>query len=461
MKARAPIFEGTRETGFVLVAVLIVILLASMVAVSLLFRLRAESVATVTSAGSEQAWAAAMSGLEEAIRRVRDVSPGFTDWQDEPRLFREQFVFEDGSDRWYFTICSPAVDDPLNELRYGLTDEAGKCNLNTAHATNLLHLPHLTPALTAALRDFIDPDDAARPDSAEQPYADGLSRIHAVRNGPLNTVEELLLVRGFTPALLYGEDANMNWRLDPNEQDGDERFPPDNGDSRLDLGLRPYLTVASYDPNQDNDGVPRTRLQDRSDRLPGVELPAALTNYIAVLRTNRFRLGHAAELLEARMKVKDSRGRDVEITSGVGKAELPLVLDLFTCSAKERFDGLINVNTASLRVLQSVPGIDEPLAEAIVSARRSISPEHRNTIAWLYQEGVVNTALFKAIAPYLTARSFQYSFHVVGYGLPSGRFRVLDVLIDLAGSEPRIVYLRDITRLGMPFRLEAKETPDA
>ena len=55
-----------RERGFVLVAVLTLVLLSSMVAVSLLFRLRAENVAEATSAGAEQAWAAAMTGLEAA-----------------------------------------------------------------------------------------------------------------------------------------------------------------------------------------------------------------------------------------------------------------------------------------------------------------------------------------------------------------------------------------------------------
>jgi DNA uptake protein ComE-like DNA-binding protein len=370
-------------------------------------------------------------------------------------------VLSDGSDRWYFTVFSPATDDALQELRYGLTDEAGKLNLNAAHSTNLLRLPLLTPALTAALRDYIDADESSRSTGAEQPYSDSLGRLRGVRNGTLDTVDELLLVRGFTPALLYGEDANMNWRLDPNEQDGDERFPPDNGDSRLDAGLRQHITVVSYDPNEDNDGVPRTRIHRASATLPGVELPAALTNYIAAIRTNHFKLSHTAELLEAKMKVKDSQGRQVEIQSGVGKTELPLVLDLFTCSDSERFNGLINVNTASMSVLQTIPGIDEPLAEAIVSARRSLSPERRTTIAWLYQEAVVDAPVFRQIASYLTARSFQYSFHVVGFGLPSGRYRVLDVLIDLATGKPRIIYLRDLTRLGPPFPLIDKEAPSA
>ena len=33
---------------------------------------------------------------------------------------------------------------------------------------------------------------------------------YAPRNGPLGSIEELLLVRGVTPALLFGADLNRN-----------------------------------------------------------------------------------------------------------------------------------------------------------------------------------------------------------------------------------------------------------
>ena len=55
MKIARPIaLQARHSRGFVLVAVLTIVLLASMVAVSLLFRLKAENVAEATSAGSEQ-----------------------------------------------------------------------------------------------------------------------------------------------------------------------------------------------------------------------------------------------------------------------------------------------------------------------------------------------------------------------------------------------------------------------
>src|SRR6185436_19290251 len=90
--------------AFVLVSVIVVILMASMVAISLLFRLKAEDTAAATGAGSEQACAAAMSGVYEAIRIGAAAQPGDLDWQKNPAVFRDQLVTDDGVDRWYFSV---------------------------------------------------------------------------------------------------------------------------------------------------------------------------------------------------------------------------------------------------------------------------------------------------------------------------------------------------------------------
>ena len=459
MTWESPNAATARPRAFILVAVLILILLISMVAMSLLFRLKAENRASAAGTGAEQAWAAAMSGIEQALRVAAAARPGFTDWRNEPRTFRDQLVSDDGSDRWFFTVYSPPDEEALGELRFGLTDESSKYNVNLPGLTNLTSFPHLTAQQLAALQDFLDPDDSPRPEGAEQEYYSGLPQPYAPRNGPLATFEELLLIRGFTPAVLYGEDANRNWILDPNENDGDERPPADNNDGRLDLGLQPLVTVVSYDVNEDNHRLPRTNLNGDSARLPEAAFPAALTNYLAALRTNQIKLNHPADLLEAKLTIKDTSGRETELASGIGKEELPLVLDLLTATSARRMEGLINLNTASIAILATLPGIDEPLAERILSTRRSISPERRASIAWLYQEGVVDAEQFKRLAPFFTARSYQFSFHVVGFGVPSGQFRVLDVMIDLGSGEPTLSYLRDLTRLGLPFSLQPETAP--
>jgi type II secretory pathway component PulK len=450
-------FRG-EEGGFILLGVLILVMLISMIALSLMFRLRADETAASATSGGDQAYAAAMAGVQEAMRVAKQIKSGFTDWDDDPRTFRERLVYDDGSDKWYFTVWSPGDKDREGEVRYGLTDEARKINVNALRNLDLTKIPNMTAPMAAALRDFVDFDDIVTPEGAEQEYYNGLPQPYTIRNGPLPTLDMLLFVRGFTPELLYGEDANMNWRLDPNENDGDERPPADNSDGNLDMGFKRLLTVFSSDANVDNDGVPRTNLNDPAATYPGVEFPVAMTNFINELRKASMRLENASDLLEAKITIKDDKGKETQVTSEVGKAELPQALDLFTTSVLKTQDGLINVNTATIEALTTIPGLEESMAESILSARKSISPEKRATIAWLFQEDVMDADTFKKFAPYLTARSFQFTFQVVGFGVPSGRFRRMEVVIDSSESTPRVVYLRDLTRLGAPFKLEPEST---
>jgi len=147
------------------------------------------------------------------------------------------------------------------------------------------------------------------------------------------------------------------------------------------------------------------------------------------------------------------------LESGVNAATLPRVLDKLTArdtKGKQRVVGLINVNTASAEVLACLPEIDEELAGRIVDARLNLVPEDAATIAWLHTSGVMDERTFKAVAPRLTARSFQYRIRSVGFGYPCGRYCVLEAVVDFAGKKPTIVYLRDLTRLGLPFAVDAE-----
>ena len=177
------------------------------------------------------------------------------------------------------------------------------------------------------------------------------------------------------------------------------------------------------------------------------------SEFIELAWANKKLFASPLDLLEAKEKFKDAKGQEVEVESGVGAKELPIILDKLTTSFNPKLIGLININTASVKVIGTLPGIDQTKAESIVSARESLTIEQRQSIAWLYQEGVLNAAEFKKVAPLITTRSYQFRFNVAGYGLPSGRYRIFEVVIDTADKQPQILYLRDITRFGLPFGL--------
>lgn len=441
-----------KAPGFVLVGVLIVVMLLSMIALSLMFRMRSEETAGATGSTAEQGWATAMSGVREAMRLVPTIQPGDITWMDAPERFKDRVMYNDGTEEWRWTLYSA---NPEGGIRFGLTDEASRLNLNSATTSMVSRLPGMKPSLTDALLDFLDTDDVPRPEGAEQEYYNALPQPYRIHNGPLSTVEQLLLVRGFTPALVLGEDANRNFSLDPNEDDGDEREPPDDADGRLQPGLLPLLTVYSREPNTDRTGKRRFNLNTPGAALTETnDLPAAFVAFVAQLGASKSVVMDPAELLDATFNLKGPDGQDSAVPTGIGKDSLAMVLDRFTGSADADLVGRININTAPASVLQLVPGIDNALAENILSARRNLPIERRSSVAWIHIENLVEAERFREIAPFLTTRSLQFRFNVVGYGSRSGKFRVLEAVIDAASQPVRLVYLRDLTRLGLPFPIE-------
>ncbi len=459
---RQRLHRRTQRRGFVLLAVLVFVLLLSMIVASLLFQTAADESAANASAGSEQAWSAALSGVAELLRLAPQAGGPELDWQDNPQRLKHQLVYEDGADQWYFTVFTPAAPDSLAELRYGLDDAASRISLRQTTIDQLAKLPRVTADLARTLRAATAPTDSPiSPVSAASDGSDGSVRSVGSTSSepaspppPIHTLEDLLQLPGITPALLLGEDLNQNGRLEASEDL--------NQDGTLDRGLAQYLTLDSFDPDLTREGRRRTRLNDPSDPLPAIDLPPAFTNYLEAVRSSKTRIEHPADLLDATSKVKDAQGAEVAIPSGISKDELPLVLEHFTARSSDKPEpGLINLNTASAAVLATIPGIDESLAESIVSSRTSLSPDRRRTTAWLVQEGTVTPEAFKSIAPHLTARSHQFHCRVAGYGLPSGRFRVLEVHIDTSSGRPEVTHLRDVTRLGFPLILSESGDPSA
>jgi hypothetical protein len=97
---------------------------------------------------------------------------------------------------------------------------------------------------------------------AESDYYTSLEPPYESKNGPLDSIEELLQVAGVTTDLLYGEDTNRNGRLDPNENDGDANAPFDNADGLLQPGWAAYLTVNARELNKRADGTARTYINN-------------------------------------------------------------------------------------------------------------------------------------------------------------------------------------------------------
>jgi len=197
----------------------------------------------------------AFAGTERAIAEIKqDQGPAdhpSESWADNEKEFREAPI---GAGR--FDLVRDALGE--NEtIAYGLEDEAAKLNLRTATRDMLLRLEGMDEALVDALEDWQDQDSEPKLNGAENEYYGTLPRPYDCKNEKLSTINEILLVKGFDPSVLFGEDLNGNGLLDPGEDDGDASPPRDNRDGVLDRGLLPFVTIYSSDKNVTADGKDR------------------------------------------------------------------------------------------------------------------------------------------------------------------------------------------------------------
>lgn len=137
-------------------------------------------------------------------------------------------------------------------------------SLTADPTSRLLLIPGMTNELADAILDFIDDDDTSRTYGCESAYYSSLQPAYTAKNSPLESLDELLLVRGVTSQLLYGEDFNRNGILDPNENDGDASWPPDDADGALLLGWSAYLTAFGREKNTRWDGSTRINLNNNN-----------------------------------------------------------------------------------------------------------------------------------------------------------------------------------------------------
>src|SRR5439155_15347305 len=92
-----------------------------------------------------------------------------------------------------------------------MTDLERKWNINTANEFLLQQAlllmgvdpSEMTPVINSIL-DWIDPDDKMRLQGAETEYYNTLDPPYEAKNGPIDDLTELLLIRGVTPELYWG-----------------------------------------------------------------------------------------------------------------------------------------------------------------------------------------------------------------------------------------------------------------
>ena len=124
---------------------------------------------------------------------------------------------------------------------YQVIDEESKLNVSLASSEALEKLG-MSIEQIASFFDWMDSDNVAQAEGAENEYYLVRPQPYYCKNAPLQILDELLLIRGFGPLDYLGEDANHNRILDATENDGSVHYPPDDANGELRLGWVDLLT---------------------------------------------------------------------------------------------------------------------------------------------------------------------------------------------------------------------------
>ena len=401
-----------------------------------------------------------------------------------------------------FSIVAPLLEEEqAGGIRFGVENESGRLHLADllrwdqqqpgSGRKALMNFSNMTEAIADAILDWMDSDAQPRALGAETDYYLGLERPYAPRNGLPECLEELLLVKGVTRELLFGSDANYNHQIDPEELVESRSNARSTSPTTAPVPWASLLTIYSGQRNLTSEGRPRIDLNGMDLMKLQTQLTEALdANWAAFIVAYR-QYGPSASVDAAApgpplvlaptsphyaiRSVLDLAGANVAIPSplpsqppkvyasplpvdpqGVAQ-QLSNLLDKTTVVPVPVIRGGVSVNHASSNVLRGVPGIDDALADRIVTARDARASQEdagRRFPTWLLTEGVVNLPTMKTLLPNVCAGGEVVRAQVVGHFDPPGPAARAEVVVDATTLPARQIFWRDLRFWGPGYPLE-------
>lgn len=188
------------QNGVALIMVIWILTILTVIVLSFSFMARTETYSTLSF----------KEGLEKKFFAEAGIQRGITElfYRD---LYETQNIEFEGTEVWK-TDGSPykgQIGSGYYTVR--ITDESGKVDINTASDVvlkNLLFNLGVTveeaDIIVDSIMDWKDADDLYRLHGAEDDYYMSLKHPYRAKNADFETLEELILVRGITPEILYG-----------------------------------------------------------------------------------------------------------------------------------------------------------------------------------------------------------------------------------------------------------------
>ena len=188
------------EQGIALLMVLWILTILMVIVFSFSYMVRTETYATMSYKEGIEKKFLAEAGLERGIMELFY-----------RQFYRSQTIDIEGREIWKTddTPYEGQVGDGLYTVR--ITDETAKVDINTVSDVVLKNLflnlgvqAEEVDTIVDSIMDWKDPDDLHRLHGAESDYYMSLPNPYKARDANFDTLEELLLVKGMTPEILYG-----------------------------------------------------------------------------------------------------------------------------------------------------------------------------------------------------------------------------------------------------------------
>jgi type II secretory pathway component PulK len=220
-----------RERGIALLLVVWVFMILGVIALDFARYMRDDAMSALNAAEETRGYYLALAGMNRAIFDIeRAREGGGKDTQagnvtpDDPEVADEGDLTSLVNGDWREKTFAGG--------RYAVrvTDECGRVPVNKASGnliklvvTNIMRGGNATrgvdrrtqgsiDVVVDSILDWRDADDSAHAHGAESDYYLGLRPPYRAKDGWLDSVEELLQVRGVTPALFYGSDSSPGLR---------------------------------------------------------------------------------------------------------------------------------------------------------------------------------------------------------------------------------------------------------
>ncbi len=420
-----------RRRGFATLFVFLVIVFGAIIVSMVQTASYAQAAAGRESLARVRAYWAARGGVEMALSRLEKIreesdNPAAYDMLDSMAQVADGEL--DGAS-WRVRSLQSGKEVP------GPTDCASRINLGRVNPDILLGLePFMAEDTVDAILDWMDEDDDTREMGAEIGYYRGLRYPFEPRNGMPRSISEMELMAGTDPEYVRGEDWNLNGLLDPNEDDGDASWPPDNADGILDRAWSGLLTVHSVEMNRGPSGEPKlelpaategelvSRLGISNDQAKAIVdvldtvQGATLTEFV---RQPLPRLSQQAARARGatRQEIQQAgRIRDLS-TEQLGK--LLDEISMFPADILKFVPGRLNINTCDATTLDYLPMIEPELSDSIIAERSSKTNGFENLAELLEVDGMSRQTL-AVIVELLCVRSNVYELTSKGVDEKTG-----------------------------------------